>query len=205
MILDTLDSSFRYETLHPLFPSAFAFLRRPDLDALACGRIDLAGDDALYALIQTYETQPPAEGKPEAHRRYLDIQYVVSGSECVGYAPLAGLTPCQPFDEAQDYGLYAGPTSLVRLSQGMFAVLYPQLQEIDFRETATRFEIPMFFVQGAHEADGRAEPFDEWYPMVSAPTKDLVVLGTSGHRPMFEQPDEFVRYMNDTVLARTSR
>lgn len=86
-----------------------------------------------------------------------------------------------------------------------FAVLYPQLQEIDFRETATRFEIPMFFVQGAHEADGRAEPFDEWYPMVSAPTKDLVVLGTSGHRPMFEQPDEFVRYMNDTVLARTAR
>jgi len=68
MILDTLDSSFRYETLHPLFPSAFAFLRRPDLDALACGRIDLAGDDALYALIQTYETQPPAEGKPEARR-----------------------------------------------------------------------------------------------------------------------------------------
>ena len=117
MILDTLDSSFRYETLHPLFPSAFAFLRRPDLDALACGRIDLAGDDALYALIQTYETQPPAEGKPEAHRRYLDIQYVVSGSECVAYAPLAGLTPCQPFDEAGDYGLYRFHLSRAALSR----------------------------------------------------------------------------------------
>ncbi|MDX9866837.1 MAG: YhcH/YjgK/YiaL family protein [Kiritimatiellia bacterium] len=133
MILDTLDTSSRYETLHPLFPAAFAFLRRPDLDTLACGRIDLAGD-ALYALVQTYETLPPAEGKPEAHRRYLDIQYVVSGSECVGYAPLAGLTPCQPFDEAQDYGLYAGPTSLVRLSQGMFAVLYPQDAHLPCRQ-----------------------------------------------------------------------
>ncbi|HOE61042.1 MAG TPA: YhcH/YjgK/YiaL family protein [Kiritimatiellia bacterium] len=134
MILDTLDSSFRYETLHPLFPSAFAFLRRPDLDALACGRIDLAGDDALYALIQTYETQPPAEGKPEAHRRYLDIQYVVSGSECVAYAPLAGLTPCQPFDEAGDYGLYTGSTSLVRLSQGMFAIFYPNDAHLPCRQ-----------------------------------------------------------------------
>lgn len=85
-----------------------------------------------------------------------------------------------------------------------FAALYPQLTEIDFRDSATRFEVPMFFVQGAHEAEGRARLFDEWYPMIEAPTKDLVVLDTSGHRPLFEQPDEFVEYMNDTVLAATT-
>jgi len=85
-----------------------------------------------------------------------------------------------------------------------FAELYPQLQGIDFDKTATTFQVPMFFVQGAHEADGRAEPFAEWYPMIEAPTKDMVVLDTSGHRPLFEQPDEFVAYMNDTVLARTA-
>ena len=28
-----------------------------------------------------------------------------------------------------------------------FAALYPQLQEVDFRKTATEFEVPMFFVQ----------------------------------------------------------
>lgn len=82
-----------------------------------------------------------------------------------------------------------------------FSVVYPQLQEIDFRETATEFEIPMYFVQGAHEADGRAEVFDDWYPMVDAPAKDVVVFDTSGHRPLFEQPDEFVEYMVGTVLA----
>ena len=85
-----------------------------------------------------------------------------------------------------------------------FAALYPQLQEIDFRETATEFQIPMFFAQGAHEADGRAEPFDEWYPMIEAPIKELVTLDTSGHRPLFEQPDEFVDFMVETVLAGTS-
>jgi pimeloyl-ACP methyl ester carboxylesterase len=81
-----------------------------------------------------------------------------------------------------------------------FSVVYPQLQDIDFRETATEFDIPMYFVQGAHEADGRAEVFDDWYPTVDAPVKDLVVLDTSGHRPLFEQPDEFVDYLVDTVL-----
>jgi proline iminopeptidase len=84
-----------------------------------------------------------------------------------------------------------------------FSVVYPQLQDIDFRRTATDFAVPMYFVQGAHEAGGRAEVFDDWYPMIDAPDKDLVVFDTSGHRPLFEQPDEFVDYMVDTVLART--
>ena len=98
-------------------------------------------------------------------------------------------------------------TEQVRLLSGTvdtFAVLYPQLQDIDFRETATSLEVPVFFVQGAHEAPGRAELFDEWYPVVEAPAKDVVVLGTSGHRPMFEQPDEFVAYLTDVVVPATA-
>lgn len=85
-----------------------------------------------------------------------------------------------------------------------FSVLYPQLQDIDFRRDVTRLEVPVFFAQGAHEADGRAEPFAEWYPMLDAPTKQLTVFDTSGHRPLFEQPDRFVEFMVDTVLAGTA-
>ena len=85
-----------------------------------------------------------------------------------------------------------------------FAALYPQLQDIDFRETATDFDVPMFFVQGAHEAGGRAELFDDWYPMIDAPIKDVDVLDTSGHRPLWEQPDEFVDYIVETVLPAAS-
>jgi proline iminopeptidase len=84
-----------------------------------------------------------------------------------------------------------------------FGTLYPQLQDIDFRETATEFDVPMFFVQGAHEADGRALVFEDWYRMVDAPIVDRVEFDTSGHRPLWEQPDEFVDYMTGTVLART--
>lgn len=86
-----------------------------------------------------------------------------------------------------------------------FAALYPQLQDIDFRESAVDFEVPMYFVQGAHEADGRSRLFEEWYPMITAPTKDVVVLDTSGHRPLWEQPEEFVDYLVGTVLQQTAR
>mgnify|MGYP000912540415 FL=1 len=85
-----------------------------------------------------------------------------------------------------------------------FAALYPQLQDIDFRKTATDFEIPMYFVQGAHEARGRAQLFEQWYPTVNAPIKDVTVLETSGHRPLFEQPDEFIDYLVGTVLPETN-
>lgn len=85
-----------------------------------------------------------------------------------------------------------------------FNFIYPQIQEIDFRVDAARLEVPVFFVEGAHEARGRAEPFAEWYSMLTAPTKDLVVFDTSGHRPLFEQPDDFVTYMVGTVLAETN-
>jgi proline iminopeptidase len=84
-----------------------------------------------------------------------------------------------------------------------FAVLYPQLQQIDFRRTATELDVPMFFVQGVHEARGRAEPFEEWYDLLDAPVKDVTYLDTSGHRPMFQQPEEFVSYLVDTVLTRS--
>lgn len=85
-----------------------------------------------------------------------------------------------------------------------FSVLYPQLQHIDFRESATRLDVPVFVVQGAHEAAGRSVLAEEWFEQLDAPVKDLVVLDTSGHRPLFEQPDEFVDYMEDVVLTRTA-
>lgn len=40
--------------------------------------------------------------------------------------------------------------------------------------------------------------------MLEAPSTDVTTLATSGHRPLFEQPEEFVAYMVDTVLAETA-
>ncbi len=86
-----------------------------------------------------------------------------------------------------------------------FSVLYPQLQDIDFRTTAAQFSMPMYFVQGAHEAPGRSIPFKEWFAMIDAPVKQTVEFETSGHRPLFEQPDKFVDFMTNTVLVSTSK
>lgn len=76
-----------------------------------------------------------------------------------------------------------------------FSVLYPQLQDIDFRVDVPRLEVPVYMVIGAHEARGRAVPADGWFGMLDAPSKERVVFQHSGHRPPFEEPDAFAELM----------
>ena len=85
----------------------------------------------------------------------------------------------------------------------VFSVLYSQLQEIDFRVDATELDVPVYLVQGRHEARGRSKLAEEWFEMLEAPDKEIIVFDTSGHRPLFEQPERFHHVMTETVLAET--
>ena len=85
----------------------------------------------------------------------------------------------------------------------VFTILYPQLQEIDFRVDATQLDVPVYLVQGRYEARGRSELAKEWFEMLEAPHKKMIVFDTSGHRPLFEQPGLFHQVMTETVLAET--
>lgn len=84
-----------------------------------------------------------------------------------------------------------------------FSVLYPQLQEIDFRRDVPTLDVPVYLVIGAHEARGRAVLADEWFSMLEAPLKERIVFADSGHRPSFEAPAAFVEVMS-RVLAETA-
>ena len=82
-------------------------------------------------------------------------------------------------------------------------VIYPQLRDVDLRNQAAQLKVPVYLVQGVHEVPGRARPAQEWFQLLNAPTKQLIVLGTSGHRAIFEQPAQFHQVMTQTVLPQT--
>ena len=124
MIIDTLEQAARYESLHPQFKAAFDFLRNTELLSLADGRTEIDGD-RLFALTQSYETKPIDGGKLEAHRKYIDIQFIISGEEYIGYAPFESQSPVEPFSVEKDIGFYHGDASFSRLTAGMFAIFYP--------------------------------------------------------------------------------
>ena len=83
-----------------------------------------------------------------------------------------------------------------------FSVLYPQIQDIDFRTQATSLDVPVYLAQGAHETPGRAGPAKQWFDLLEAPSKRLTTFETSGHRPLWEQPAEFHDLMTK-VLSET--
>jgi len=91
------------------------------------GRYELDGDN-LFALVQRYTTKP-AEGRlPEAHRKYIDLQMVTEGRECIGWAPLAELTEAsEEFSKGGDIAFYSGQIQInITLNKGCFSLLYPE-------------------------------------------------------------------------------
>ena len=127
MILDQLSASAAYESLHPLFPRAFAYLRSFDL-ATTDGKHELQGQD-LVAIVQRYQTAPSADKSWEAHRVYGDIQVVYQGLESCGHADQRTLVVTKPYVAEKDVEKYAaptGPSALLTLGRGNFAVFHPQ-------------------------------------------------------------------------------
>jgi YhcH/YjgK/YiaL family protein len=126
MVVDSLERGSAYAALHPRFAKAFAFLRDTDLAALAEGRHEIDGD-RLYVLIMTAEGRGRQEAKLEVHRRYIDIQLVVSGEDVMGWSPLAACRQSLGFDEGKDAGLFGdAPASWVAVPQGSFALFWPE-------------------------------------------------------------------------------
>jgi biofilm protein TabA len=81
---------------------AFAFLKNSDLSALELKRYDI-DDDNVYAPVSEYLTKNEADARYEAHQKYIDIQYVVSGKELIGIAPLSQKTEVlEPYDASKD-------------------------------------------------------------------------------------------------------
>ena len=105
MILDTMTNAKRYEGLHPGFKKAFDYIRNTDLASLAPGKYEIEGDD-VFGLIQEYKTLPVEEKQFETHKNYIDIQYIISGEEMMGYTALENLTVKTPYNPEKDCEFY---------------------------------------------------------------------------------------------------
>jgi biofilm protein TabA len=124
MLIDQIRQANRYTCLSPDIAKALNYLEETRFAEAALGRVALAGD-RLFALVQDYETQPREQGVWEAHRRYVDVQFVVSGAELIGYAPVERLTVTEPYAAAKDLARFAGAGDFLTVEAGTFVILYP--------------------------------------------------------------------------------
>jgi len=125
MLSDTINNSHRYP-YGPAWDAAFAYIRQLTPET-ATGKHLIMGDQ-MFAGIDAYETKNRAMAKLETHRKYVDIQLLLSGEEIIDVYPKAGLKVAQPYNPERDAEFYQVPEETpvsVRLSPGHFLVFFP--------------------------------------------------------------------------------
>ena len=120
MIIDRIEEQERYYSLHKDMEIAFAFLAEAaDLEP---GRYEL--ENGLFASIYENDTNQINTLDLEAHRKYIDLQYCMSGGERMAWAHIQELNPVSA-DEERDLYMYTGKSTAVSIRPGMFYIMFP--------------------------------------------------------------------------------
>jgi biofilm protein TabA len=129
MIISDMRHISQRLSLTSALKEAIDFLRMDNMENLADGRTAINGQ-RVFALVQRYETKKiKGEPKFEYHRKYIDIQYIVSGEEVIGWAPAERVAITEPYDSEKDvcFGrVPEGEVTPLYLRSGQMAVLYPE-------------------------------------------------------------------------------
>ena len=125
MIIDTLENAACYKALGQGIAQALHYLQTTDLKNIASGKYEIDGEN-LFAIVQEYETLNSANEQMEAHKKYIDVQYMVNGAELVGHAILNNQTPSKAYDDAADFMLFGeAPSFFSKFKAGMFMIFFP--------------------------------------------------------------------------------
>lgn len=127
MIFDVLQNAERYAGLHPLFHKAFAYLRETDFSRLAPGRYAIE-DTALFAIVEEAEARTREAAQLECHRKYIDIQYVLSGLDEMGWKPLDECRePAVEYSEKRDIAFFRdAPSAWIAVPSGAYCIFFPE-------------------------------------------------------------------------------
>lgn len=136
MIKDKLENAEIYTNISEKIKQGFEWLKKADLKILEDGKYFIDGE-SFYANIQTYETK--SDAKYEAHRKYIDIQYMIKGAELVGVTDISNCKTCVEYDSQKDLEFFdiTVEEDLYSLREGEFLLFFPQdahKPSIDYKE-----------------------------------------------------------------------
>ena len=165
---------------------------------------DRTGNGDLYDQVLTLG-EPPYRDTPWANSLIMGYYGLLESP----YEPPAAYVQRGEASGVGQFGLFGSEYSfvenanLIRGLVDMFSLMYPQLQEIDFRSDVPELGVPVYLLDGANELRGRRDLALEWFEQLSAPHKQLITYADAGHAVAFEQVDAFLRLMNEEIVPST--
>lgn len=122
MIIDRTENLMKYQSMLPNLKSGLEALNA--LKEKKVGRYEFNGG---FFMIQQGSTSPVDAGEFEAHRRYIDVQIILSGSEIVVWENISRLTQSVPYSEEKEREMFNGPVAhTFKIEEGMAWVAFPQ-------------------------------------------------------------------------------
>lgn len=125
MVIGNLKDADSYKGLGASISRALDFLKKTDFSRTKASKIEIDGQN-IYAMVQLYESRLPQNGVWETHKKYIDIHYIVDGSELIGYNDILNMEKTTEYDDNGDYILYKGKGDFFKLNSGYFAIFMPQ-------------------------------------------------------------------------------
>lgn len=127
MIYDTLNNIAFYKGLSPDIYEGLKFLRQVN-PGIAVGTYQLTPN--VKAIVSEYTTKEVNENGYEAHRKNIDIQYLLKGKEKISCLPVEELSESKPYSEETDAAFFNavsdhGPSTL-DLHPVYFTIFFPQ-------------------------------------------------------------------------------
>ena len=109
------------------FGDAIQFMMSGDFSNLELGRIEIENTN-IFGIFQKYVTHPLEGGIWEAHRKYLDIQFLIEGKENIAVAPIDKMQVTSEYSRQSDVvlGNINSTVSLFEMHPGDFMILFPE-------------------------------------------------------------------------------
>lgn len=99
--LDTAAFKEHFALYPQRWKAVFAYLKNTNLETLSLGEHEILGRK-VYAIVSEYEPKDEAECNFEAHRKYIDLQYMICGEEKMGVTSIDKVVPISEYDEKKD-------------------------------------------------------------------------------------------------------
>ena len=126
MIFDHLTNISLYKNLSSDIYAGLTYLQKISPD-IAPGTYQIT--PRVKAIVSEYETKVKNEAGFEAHRKNIDIQYLLKGEERIACMPIEKLTETEPYSEEKDAAFYAAEgvvAQTMTIGDGYFAIFFPQ-------------------------------------------------------------------------------